>query len=139
MEAEKSVWWYLNNDAIEMSVGGTNKKFHEKNSKAQQDLHTKFRRIGVPTRYSFSRRILKVCNLGQVEARYWKPKIVFSRSTNTSLVRPCSNINVHAWLLIRVKTFFHQNASSFMFLSKFCQNTNNDLSSRSKFYFIFYE
>ena len=31
MEAEKIVWWYSNNDAIEMSVGGTNKKFHEKN------------------------------------------------------------------------------------------------------------
>ena len=30
---------------------------------------SKFRRIGVPTRDSFSRRILKACNLGQVKAR----------------------------------------------------------------------
>ena len=30
----------------------------------------KFRRIGVPTRDSFSSRVLKVCNLSQVEARY---------------------------------------------------------------------
>ena len=30
----------------------------------------KFRGIGVPTRDSFSRRILKVCNLGLVESTY---------------------------------------------------------------------
>ena len=30
----------------------------------------KFRRIRVPTQYSFSRQILKVCNLDRVEARY---------------------------------------------------------------------
>ena len=52
-------------------------------------LYGKFLRIGVPTQYSFSRRILKVCNLNlsRVQARYLKPKIVFSRSTNTSPVR----------------------------------------------------
>ena len=47
---------------------------------------TKFRRIGVPTRDSFSRQILKASNPGRVEARYLKSKIVFSRSTNTSPV-----------------------------------------------------
>ena len=31
---------------------------------------SKFRRIGVPTQDSFSSRVLKVCNLGRVEARY---------------------------------------------------------------------
>ena len=32
-------------------------------------LYNKFRRIGVPTRDSISRRILKLCVLGRVEAR----------------------------------------------------------------------
>ena len=51
----------------------------------------KFRQIGVLTRDSFSSWVLKVCNLGRVEARYWKPKIVFSQSTNTSPVWTHSN------------------------------------------------
>ena len=69
-------------------------------------LNTKFRRIGVPTRDSFSRRILKASNLGRVEARYLKPKIVFSRSTNTSPVRNRSNTIVHTQILIHVMTIF---------------------------------
>ena len=52
-------------------------------------LATKFRQIGVPTRDLFLSRVLKVCNLGRVEAPYWKPKIVLSRSTNTSPIRTC--------------------------------------------------
>ena len=67
---------------------------------------TKFWRIRVPTRDSFSSRVLKVCNLSRVEARYWKPKIVFSRSTNTSPVPTRSNIIVDTQILIRVMTFF---------------------------------
>ena len=43
-------------------------------------ISVKFWRIGVPTRDLFLRRILKVCNLVWVEARYSKPKIVFRRS-----------------------------------------------------------
>ena len=85
-------------------------------------LFSKFRRIGVPTRDSFSRRILKACNLGRVEARYLKPKIVFSRSTNTSPVRNRSNTIVHTRILIRVLTIFSQNASIFVFASKFYKN-----------------
>ena len=50
-------------------------------------LISKFRLIGVPTRDSFSSRVLKVCNLSRVEAQYLKTKIVFSRSTITSPVR----------------------------------------------------
>ena len=33
-------------------------------------FQSKFRRIGVPTRDSFSSRVLKVCNPSRVEARY---------------------------------------------------------------------
>ena len=55
-------------------------------------MRNKFWRIRVPTLDSFSSRVLKVCNLSRVEARYLKPKIVFSRSTITSPVRTCSNI-----------------------------------------------
>ena len=47
--------------------------------------------MGVPTRDSCLRRILKACNLGRVEAQYLKPKIVFSRSTNTSPVLVLTN------------------------------------------------
>ena len=65
---------------------------------------TKFRRIRVPTRDSFSRWILKVCKLGRGEAQYWKPKIVFSGSTNTSPVQTCLNIIVLTRILIHVKT-----------------------------------
>ena len=39
----------------------------------------------------FVLEILKASNLGQVEARYLKPKIVFSRNTNTSPVGNRSN------------------------------------------------
>ena len=73
---------------------------------------SKFWRSRVSTRDSFSRRILKVCNLGRVEAGYWKPKIVFIRSTNTSLVRNCSNIIVYTWILIHVMNFFSQNSTN---------------------------
>ena len=47
-------------------------------------LYDKFQRIEVPTRDSFSSRILKVCNLSRVEARYScvHLKIGQSRSTN---------------------------------------------------------
>ena len=61
----------------------------------QRLVETKFRQSGVPTWDWFSRRILKVCVLGQVEARYWNPKIVFRQRTNTRTVRTCSNITVH--------------------------------------------
>ena len=64
-------------------------------NKIKSSLRGKFRRIGVPTRDLFLSRVLKVCNLGQVEAQYWKPKIMFSLSTNTSPVRTRSNIIVH--------------------------------------------
>ena len=64
----------------------------------------KFRRIGVPTQDSFSRRILKTSNLGRVEAQYLKQKIVFSRSTNTSPVGNRSNTIFHTQILIRVMT-----------------------------------
>ena len=37
-------------------------------------LISKFRLIGVPTRDSFSSRVLKVCNLSRVEAQYLKTK-----------------------------------------------------------------
>ena len=63
----------------------------------------KFRRIGVPTQDSFSCGVVKVCNLSRVEARYWKPKIVFSCSTNTSPVRTRSNICKSRILKIRFK------------------------------------
>ena len=73
-------------------------------------ISTKFWQIGVPTRDSFSSCLFKVCNLGRVEARYWKPKIVFSRSTNTSPVRTRWNIIIHTRILIHVMTFFSRNA-----------------------------
>ena len=38
--------------------------------KGVSSKQTKFRRIGVPTQDSFSRRILKVRNLGRGKARY---------------------------------------------------------------------
>ena len=56
-----------------------------------KSIDIKFWRIRVPTRDSFSRRILKASNLRRVEAWYLKPKIVFSRSTNTSPYRNLSN------------------------------------------------
>ena len=77
------------------------------------DIYTKFRRIGVPTLDLFSSRILKVCNLSRGKAQYGKPKIVFSRSTNTSPVPTRSNIIVHTQILTCVMTFFSQNASLF--------------------------
>ena len=49
-------------------------------------MDSKFRRSGVLTLDSFSRPILKVCVLGRVETRYWKSKIVFRLSTNTTQV-----------------------------------------------------
>ena len=76
---------------------------------------SKFWRIGVPTRDWFSRRILKASNLGWVEARYLKPKILFRRSMNTSPVRNRSNTIVHTQILIRVMAIFSQNASIFVF------------------------
>ena len=63
---------------------GTFNNYHRRD---KNTVTIKFRRSGVPTRDSFSRRILKASNLGRVEAWYLKPKIVFSRSTNTSSVR----------------------------------------------------
>ena len=72
---------------------------------------TKFRQIGVPNRDLFSRRILKACNLGRVEARYLKPEIVFSWSTNTSPVRNSLNTIVYTQILICVMTIFSQNVS----------------------------
>ena len=77
--------------------------------------NSKFQWIGVPTRDSFSRRILKASNLGRVEARYLKPKIVFSQSTNTSPVQNGSNTIIHTQILIRVMTIFSPNASIFVF------------------------
>ena len=93
-----------------------------------QIIETKFWQIGVPTRVSFSSRVIKVCNLSQVEALYWNPKIVFSRSTITSPVRTRLNIIVRTQILNCEMTFFPQNASLFVLASKFYQNTNNDLS-----------
>ena len=72
-------------------------------------LQLKFRRSGVPTRDSFSRRILKVCVLGWVKARYWKPKFVFRFFSPAGI---CSNITVHTQILIRVMTIFSQITSS---------------------------
>ena len=43
-------------------------------------ISNKFQRSGILTWDSFSRRILKVCILGQIEAWFWKPKIVISQS-----------------------------------------------------------
>ena len=57
-------------------------------------LSSKYRRIGVPIRHSPSRRISKVCALSQVEARFWNPKIVFTRSTNTSPVQKWSKTRI---------------------------------------------
>ena len=67
---------------------------------------TKFWQSGIPTRDSSSRRILKVCILGRVEARFWKPKIVISRSTITSPVWTRSNIIIHTRILIFVIIVF---------------------------------
>ena len=80
---------------------------------------SKFWQIRVPTRDLLSRRILKVCNLGRVEAWYSKPKIVFSRSTNTSPVRTHSNIIVHTQILIRVIPFFPKWEFIRVFIEKF--------------------
>ena len=85
----------------------------------KRNILTKLRQIGIPTRDSFSRRILKACNIGWVEALYLKPKIVFSRSTNASPVRNRLNTIVHTRILIRVMTIFPQNVSILVFASKF--------------------
>ena len=77
----------------------------------------KFRRIRVPTPDLFSSRVLKVCNPSRVKARYWKPKIVYCRNTNTSPVQTGSNIIVHTQILTSVMTFFSWNASLFVFVS----------------------
>ena len=66
-------------------------------------LPCKFRRSGVPTQDSFSRRILKVCVLSRVEARFWNPKIVFIRSMNTSPVPKWLNTKVST---TRLSSFF---------------------------------
>ena len=112
------------------------KRLYSKISPVRLNMHCKFRQIGVLIQYSFSRQILKVCNLGRIKAWYWKPKIVFSWSTNTSPVRTLSNIIVHSWILIRVKTFFTRNASLFVLLCKFYQNTSKSriLKFRFKYY-----
>ena len=75
---------------------------------------TKFRRMGVPTRDSFLSRVLKVGNLSQVEAQYWKPKIVFSQSTNTSPVQTRSNI--------RIPSFFSSSEAGSSYSPKFDNN-----------------
>ena len=69
----------------------------------------KFWQSRVPTPDSFSRGILKVCILGRVIARFWKPKIMISWSTITSPVQTRSWIIVHTQILIHVITFFYQN------------------------------
>ena len=69
-------------------------------------IHIKYRRIGVPMRHSPSRRISKVCALSRVEAWFWNPKIVFTRSTDTSPVRKWSNTKVNTQILIRVRPNF---------------------------------
>ena len=51
--------------------------------------------------------------------------LLLSRSTNTSPVRNCSNTIVYTRIMIGVMTIFSQNASLFVFASKFYQNTNN--------------
>ena len=64
------------------------KMIYYKNTLSSKPLMgPKFWQIGVPTQNLLSSRVLKVCNLGQVEAQNWKPKIVFSWSMNTSPVR----------------------------------------------------
>ena len=71
-----------------------------------KEIGTIFWRSGVPTRDSLSRRILKVCALSWVEARFWNHKIVFTRSTNTSPVQKWSNTKVNTQILIRVMPNF---------------------------------
>ena len=94
---------------------------------------SKFRQSGVPTRDSLSRRILKVCALSRVKAWFWNRKIVFSRSMNTSPVRTRSNTIVHTRILIHFMTIFYQNASIFIFASKFYKKTNKARIVKAEF------
>ena len=51
-------------------------------------IYGKFQRSRVPTRDSFSRRILKVSTISRVEAQSWKPKIVLRWSTCCTKYKP---------------------------------------------------
>ena len=56
-----------------------------------KSLHYKFRQSGVPIQSSSLRRIINLWCLSWIKARYWYPKFVLTRMSNSPLVWSYSN------------------------------------------------